>query len=538
MMSEDFDVVVVGAGFGGLYALHKLRGLGLRTLVLEAADGIGGTWYWNRYPGARVDIEAMYYSYSFSPELEQEWEWQERYPAQPEILRYVEHVADRFDLRRDIRLATRVVAASYDDARGRWTVRTEGGDEYDTRYCLMATGNLSVTHTPRFPGLDTFTGNVYHTARWPHDGVDFTGQSVAVIGTGSSGIQSIPLIAEQAVRLTVFQRTPAFSLPAHNRPLDPAEQSAVKRDYPRLREQARRSPLGIPVTPADGRALEATAEERRASYEKGWAQGTLDGLASTYTDILVDRAANETVADFVREKIRAVVADPVTAERLCPTGFPFGSKRPCLDTNYYATYNRDQVRLVDVRATPIVAITPHGVATADAEYTVDSIVLATGFDAMTGALAAIDIRGRHGLRMRDKWSAGPSTYLGLQIAGFANLFLLTGPGSPAALANQVACIEQQVDWIAGCLTYAAARGLDVIEATEPAEREWVAHVNEAAAGTVFVDANSWYLGANVPGKPRVFMPYAGGLGRYRRRCDQVAAAGYEGFAMSTAGVAR
>jgi cyclohexanone monooxygenase len=534
MMSDELDVVVVGAGFAGLYALHKLRGRGLRTLVLEAADGIGGTWYHNRYPGARVDLEAMFYSYSFSEQLEQEWQWQERYPAQPEILSYINHVADRFDLRRDIRLCTRVASATYRQDDGRWTVRTAQGQEYDAHYCVMATGCLSVARTPDIPGRETFAGATYHTAHWPRSGVDFTGQSVAVIGTGSSGIQCIPLIAEQAAQLTVFQRTPAFSLPAHNRPLDPAEQAAVKRDYPRLRERARQSPIGVPMHRPVGSALLAAPEERRALFEKRWAEGTLNGLVFAYTDILTDRAANDTVAEFVREKIRGAVADAATAEKLCPADFPFGTKRPCLDTDYYATYNRDHVHLVDVRATPIVAITPHGVRTTDTDYTVDAIVFATGFDAMTGALAAIDIRGRDALTLRAKWSAGPLTYLGLQSAGFPNLFLIAGPGSPSALTNMVAAIEQHVDWIADCLSYAAERDCDVIEVTPTAERDWVAHVNEVAAATLFGEADSWFLGANVPGKPRVFMPYAGGLARYRQRCDRAAAAGYDGFVMSAA----
>jgi cyclohexanone monooxygenase len=536
MMSEDFDVVIVGAGFAGLYALYKLRRMGLRTVVLEAGEGVGGTWYWNRYPGARVDIEAMFYSYSFSPELEQEWEWKERYPAQPEILRYLDHVADRFDLRRDIRLSTRVAAATFDEARGRWTVRTDAGSEHDARYCIMATGSLSSAQIPQIAGLDSFSGAVYHTARWPREGVDFTGQRVAVIGTGSSGIQCIPIIADKAAELTVFQRTPSFSLPARNRPLDPAEQRAVKQDYARLREEARRSPFGLPrMAYPGGSALDATDEDRRALYEKRWQEGTLNGLAYTYTDLLTNRAANETVADFLREKIRGLVADPATAARLCPVDYPFATKRPCLDTGYFATYNRDHVHLVDVRATPIVGIVPSGISTTDAEYTVDAIVLATGFDAMTGTLAAIDIRGRVGLALRDKWSAGPLTYLGLQSAGFPNLFIVAGPGSPSVLSNVVTSIEQHVEWIADCLAYAAAQGDEVIEATEAAEQAWVSHVNELAAGKLYGDANSWYLGANVPGKPRVFMPYAGGVGRYRKHCEAVAANGYDGFRFSHAG---
>ncbi|MCM2387560.1 flavin-containing monooxygenase [Streptomyces albipurpureus] len=532
--SAALDAVIVGAGFAGLYMLHKLRGLGLRAVVLEAGDGVGGTWYWNRYPGARVDVEAMHYSYSFSTELEQEWEWQERYPAQPEILRYLGHVADRFELRRDIRLSTRVVAASYDEVTARWSVSTDRGDSYEARYCVMATGCLSSSRVPDIEGLEAFEGPRYHTAQWPHEGVDFTGQRVGVIGTGSSGIQSIPLIAEQAAELTVFQRTPNYSLPARNRPLDPAERDAVKHHYPRLRAEARNSPVGLPgLSRPTGGALAASEEERRARYTEQWEKGLLHGLVSTYTDILTDPDANRTVAEFVREKIRETVSDPATADLLCPTGHPFGTKRPALDTGYYATYNRDNVRLVDIRRAPITRINARGVVTAGAEYPVDALVFATGFDAMTGTLNAIDIRGRGGLALRDKWAGGPVTYLGLQSAGFPNLFLVAGPGSPSVLTNMVAAIEQHVEWIADCVDHVRQSGAVAIEALEDAEADWVGHVNEVSGAMLYSEADSWYLGANVPGKARVFMPYAGGLGAYRRRCDAVAATGYEGFVLST-----
>ncbi|MFF0445906.1 flavin-containing monooxygenase [Streptomyces sp. NPDC004609] len=531
--STGLDAVIVGAGFAGLYMLHKLRGLGLEAVVLEAGDGVGGTWYWNRYPGARVDVEAIHYSYSFSPELEQEWEWQERYPAQPEILRYLDHVADRFDLRRDIRLSTRVSAAAYDDTAARWTVTTDRGETYDARFCVMATGCLSSSRVPDIKGLETFDGPWYHTARWPHEGVDFTGLRVGVIGTGSSGIQSIPLIAEQAAELTVFQRTPAYSLPARNRPLDPAEVRAAKARYPLLRAEARTSPVGLPGLPHPaGSALDATEEERRARYTERWEEGLLHGLVFTYTDILTDPRANRTVADFVREKIRETVTDPTAADLLCPADHPFGTKRPALDTGYYAAYNRDHVRLVDIRSAPITRISTRGVVTADAEYPLDALVLATGFDAMTGTLNAIDIRGRAGLPLRDKWAAGPLTYLGLQSAGFPNLFIVAGPGSPSVLTNMVTAIEQHVEWIADCVLHMRTSGTDAIEATEEAETAWVDHVNEVSGAMLYSEADSWYLGANVPGKPRVFMPYAGGLGTYRGHCDAVATAGYEGFVLS------
>lgn len=531
--ADDHDVVVVGAGFAGLYLLHRLRGLGLRTLVLEAADGVGGTWYWNRYPGARCDIESTYYSYSFSPELEQEWEWSERYASQPEILRYLDHVADRFDLRRDIRLGARVRAAHFDEAAGRWRLRTEGGDTLTAGYCVMATGCLSVSKLPEVPGIADFEGRTYHTGRWPHEGVDFTGRRVAVIGTGSSGIQVIPRIAEEAAHLTVFQRTPNYSAPAHNRPLTREEREAVKREYPQLRAQARVSGFGVlssTLTPES--ALAATAEEREARYRKAWGEGRLTGVLASYGDLFTDVAANETASAFVRARIAELVDDPETAELLTPRDHPYGAKRPCLDTDYYATYNRDDVDLVDLRATPLRAITREGVATTEREVPVDDIVFATGFDAMTGALLAMDIRGRGGLPLREKWAGGPVTYLGLATAGFPNLFLVTGPGSPSVLSNLVISIEQHVEWIADCLAHLRDRGGAGFEATTEAEETWVAHVNEVGAATVFPRARSWYVGADVPGKPQVFMPYVGGVRAYREKCDAVAANGYEGFVVT------
>jgi cyclohexanone monooxygenase len=524
----DLDAVIVGAGFGGLYMLYRLRKLGFSARVLEAGGGIGGTWYWNRYPGARCDIESLEYSYQFSPELQQEWRWTERFATQPEILRYIEHVADRFDLRRDIQLDTRVTAARFDDATRMWTVESERG-RVTARFCIMATGCLSSTNLPAFPGRDSFAGASYHTGRWPHEGVDFTGKRVAVIGTGSSAIQSIPLIAEQAAHLTVFQRTPAYTIPAHNGPIDPEFLREVMDDYAGFRARNAALPFGANFPLNDVLALEATAEERERQYEARWQRGGL-GFITAYGDLLLNPEANATAAAFVRRKIREIVRDPAVAERLSPKQ-TLGCKRLCVDTGYYATFNRPNVTLVDVGETPIEAITPHGVRANGGEYEVDCIVYATGYDAMTGALTSIDIRGSERRSLREKWAAGPRTYLGLGTAGFPNLFIITGPGSPSVLSNMVPAVEQHANWIADCHANLRAKGLNRIEATVAAEDAWVDHVNELASLTLYPSCNSWYLGANVPGKPRVFMPYLG-FGPYVARCDEVAAGGYEGFALT------
>jgi cation diffusion facilitator CzcD-associated flavoprotein CzcO len=525
------DAVVVGAGFAGLYMLHRLRALGLSVQVFEAGDGVGGTWYWNRYPGARCDVESMDYSYSFSDELQQEWTWTERYAAQPEILKYINHVADRFDLRRDITLSTRVTSAVFDDATGRWRVETDRGDRVSARFCIMATGCLSDAQVPDIKGRETFAGPWYHTGRWPHGGVDFTGQRVAVIGTGSSAIQSIPIIARQATHLFVFQRTPNYSMPAHNAPLDRDYEQRVKVAYAEFRRQARESRVGFVVERSGDSALAVPPDEREREYEKRWRRGGL-GFSAAYTDILTNKDANDTAAAFFRDKIRTIVRDPDVAAALTPTDYPLGTKRLCVDTDYYATFNRDNVSLIDLRKTPIEAITPHGVRTVAAEYAVDSLVFATGFDAMTGALLKIDIRGRGGVSLRDKWAAGPRTYLGLAIAGFPNFFTITGPGSPSVLSNMIVSIEQHVDWITDCVRHLRAQHRQRIEATADAEEAWVAHVNEVGHMTLYPLAKSWYMGANVPGKPRIFMPYIGGVGVYRQKCDEIAAAGYAGFTLS------
>jgi cation diffusion facilitator CzcD-associated flavoprotein CzcO len=526
---KPFDAVVVGAGFAGLYMLYRLRCLGFSARVYEAGSGVGGTWFWNRYPGARCDVESMEYSYSFSKELQQEWEWTERYASQPEILKYLNHVADRFDLRRDIQLETRVLSAVFDAATNQWTIRTDRGDEIQARFCVMATGCLSAAKIPDIPGLEDFRGNCYHTGQWPRDGVDFTGQKVGVIGTGSSGIQAIPLIARQAAHLFVFQRTPHFSVPAQNGPIP----SEVKQDWKswstEFRRQAQRTHFGLLVEEGKESALAVSLDDREREYERRWRRGGL-GFAGAYADIFINKNANDTAAEFVRRKIRGVVRNPAVAEKLLPNGYPLGTKRLCVDTAYYETFNRENVTLVDIRSTPIKRITSTSLQTDSAEYCLDAIVFATGFDAFTGALCKIEIRGRDASTLKQKWSAGPRTYLGLAVSGFPNLFVITGPGSPSVLSNMVPSIEQHVEWIADCLVFSRQHQYSTVEATPDAENGWVSHVNAVANSTLFPLANSWYVGANVPGKPRIFMPYIGGVGAYKQRCDAVAAAGYEGFA--------
>jgi cyclohexanone monooxygenase len=531
---ETYDAVIVGAGLAGLYQLYRLRQLGLRTRIIEAADGVGGTWFWNRYPGARCDVQSLSYSYSFSPELEQDWEWTEKYPTQPEILRYLNHVADRFDLTRDITFSTRVLSAHYDDATARWTLRTDKGKTFAAQFLVMATGCLSASKLPEIPGLQRYRGRTHHTAKWGKDEIRFDGLRVGVIGTGSSGIQSIPIIAEQAADLTAFQRTPNFSMPAGNRPLEPDEVAEMKASYRAWRERQRTSRAGIPTPEATELALAVSPDERVARYQAAWEKGDLVSLGGCFADILMDPAANETAAEFIRSKIRAVVNDPEIAETLSPRSFPFGTKRPCLDTGYYATFNRPNVHLVDLRKTPLVEFTEAGVRTSATEYEFDAIVFATGFDAMTGALAAIDIRNGNGVTLSSQWTAGPRTYLGVAMAGFPNLFTITGPGSPSVLSNMVVSIEQHVEWISDLIAYLGEHGYVAAEATADAEEEWVRHVAEVGSLTLFPRANSWYMGANVPGKPRVFLPYIGGVGAFRQKCDEVAANGYEGLRLRTA----
>lgn len=533
--SSQADAVVVGAGFAGMYQLLRLREMGLKVRVIEAGDGVGGTWYWNRYPGARCDIVSLGYSYGFSPELEQDWVWSEKYATQPEILRYAEHVADRFNLRKDITFGTRVTRSVYDEDTGLWTVYTDAGEAISAQYLIMATGCLSVPKQPDIEGADTFKGPTYITGKWPHEGVDFMGKRVAVIGTGSSAIQSIPLIAEQARSLTVYQRTPAYSLPAGNRPLTNAEISEMKEHYREYREAQKYHPAGIPDPPRPTLSAHMVSEEeRRATYEAAWETGILTALSGAYSDTLTDQQANDWVSDFIREKIADRVKDAETAEALMPRSYPFATKRACLDSNYYETFNRENVSLVDMRKTPIERITPSGIQTSAGEEAYDAIVFATGFDAMTGALMNVDIRGIGGAALRDKWANGPHTYLGIAIAGFPNLFTITGPSSPSVLSNMIVSIEQHVDWISDCIAWMRERGLATIEATEAAEDEWAAHNEAVAEQTLFPQANSWYIGANVPGKPRTFMAYIGGVDVYRMLCDQIAASGYHGFRTTAA----
>jgi cyclohexanone monooxygenase len=535
---DALDVVVVGAGFAGLYMLHRLRGLGFSAHVYEQGAGVGGTWYWNRYPGARCDIESMQYSYSFSEELQQEWNWSERYASQPEILEYANHVADRFNLRTGISFNTRVERAEFDEATGTWKVMISDGRPVCARFIVLATGCLSNARMPDIKGLSEFKGKIYHTGHWPHEKVDFTGKRVGVIGTGSSAIQSVPLIAREANHLFVFQRTPNFSIPAHNAPLTAEARDAFRENYPEIRRFAREETRnGIYTDLPDRGAFDDGENARRVRYEDRWIKGGLPFLIA-YNNLVIDKAANDTAAEFVRGKIAETVRDRETAKLLQPENYPFGSKRLCVDTDYYATFNRPNVTLVDISAGGIEEILPNALRAGGRDHEVDALVLATGFDAMTGSVAKIDIRGRGGMTLNQKWAEGPKTYLGLMSEGFPDLFMITGPGSPSVLSNMLVSIEQHVDWISDCIAFMRERGHTIIEATTDAEEQWVAHVNEVAQMTLYPQASSWYMGANIPGKPRVFMPYIGGVGAYRRICDEVAAKGYRGFAMTTAETGR
>jgi cyclohexanone monooxygenase len=532
--TEAYDVVVVGAGFAGMYMLHRLRGQGLSARVYEQGGDVGGTWYWNRYPGARCDVESMQYSYSFDDQLQQEWNWSERYAPQHEILKYASHVADRYDLRRDIQFNTRVDRAVFDEGANSWSVTTSDGKTVTAKHVVLATGCLSNARVPDIKGLSDFKSKVYHTGNWPHEEIDFTGLRVGVIGTGSSAIQSVPVIAEQASHLTVFQRTANFSVPARNAALTAEEREAFRRKYPEIRRFAREEARnGIYTEMPDRGALDDGEDQRRAKYESRWSRGGLTFM-SVYNNLALDKAANDTAADFVREKIAEIVRDPQTAKLLQPNNHPIGSKRICVDTDYFATFNRPNVTLVDIRSNPIEEILPNAVRTGGKDYEADALVLATGFDAMTGSVAKIEIRGRSGQTLNQKWAEGPKTYLGLMSAGFPNLFIITGPGSPSVLSNMIVSIEQHVDWITDCIAWMRDRGIDIMEAKQDAEDKWVAHVNEVAYTTLYPQANSWYMGANIPGKPQIFMPYIGGVGAYRQICNDVAAKGYEGFEMTGA----
>ena len=526
--NDVLDLLIIGAGFGGMYMLIKARELGLSAQVFEKGDDVGGTWYWNRYPGARCDIESMEYSYQFSEELQQEWKWTERYAAQPEILAYLNHVADRFDLRPDIRFDTRVTAADFDEEAGLWRVETDRNEKYTATFVVAATGCLSVPFKPDFKGQGEYRGRVLHTGEWPHEGVDFSGQRVALIGTGSSGIQAAPLIAEQADHLTVFQRTPAYSVPARNRPMDPDAQASIKAGYAEFRTRNKQQLAGYGSSHGmnEKSVFDDPPEVREKTFEEYWEQGGLLFLRA-YADLLLDPRANAEAADFVRRKIAQKVGDEVLRDKLTPYGY-IACKRLCADTEFFETFNRENVSLVDVNETPIKCLTGNGIRTSAAEFAFDAIVLATGFDAMTGALDRIDIRGRGGQSLKEKWESGPLNYLGLEVAGFPNFFMVTGPGSPSVLSNMVPSIEQHVEWISDCIAWMRSNGKQTIEPDPGSERQWVAYVNAVADMSVYPHCNSWYLGANVPGKPRVFSPCLG-VPQYNEKCEEVVANGYEGF---------
>ncbi len=529
--TASFDAVVVGAGFSGLYLLWRLRRLGLSVRVIETGDGVGGTWYWNRYPGARVDSPSMQYSLSFDSDMEQEWKWGENYSAQWELEKYANHVADRFDLRRDIQFETTVVGASYDEATGRWIIETDRGDALSAKYFITAAGCLSATNVPNFEGIADYQGTWYHTSRWPRQGVDLEGKVVGIIGTGSTGIQAIPVLAEAADHLYVFQRTANYSLPSANRPMDPEYEEEWKKSYADHRQGARESQGGAEVMAfPDRSALDVDDEERHATFEKAWGEHV--ALLYSFNDIAVDPVANEYAAEFVRNKIRQTVKDPEVAELLCPYDHPIGTKRICIDTNYYETYNRDNITLVSVRENPIKRLTTSGIELEDgSRYDLDVLVFATGFDAVTGPVMRMNILGKGGLELNQKWEAGPKTYLGIQTAGFPNMYMVTGPGSPSVLSNMTTSIEQHVEWITDAIQHMEDKGIDRMEPDQQYEEDWVQHVNEVADQTLYPRAKSWYIGANIPGKPRVFMPYVGGVGNYRKKCDEVVANGYEGFVL-------
>ena len=537
--ATHLDAIIIGAGFSGLYHLLWLCDrLGLNVNVLETAGDLGGTWYWNRYPGARCDSESHSYCYFFSKELLEEWTWSERYPEPPEILRYLHHVADKFDLKRDIRFDTRVVSAQFDEAANRWRVETASGERFEAAWLITAVGCLSAANVPDIPGLGEFKGRWYHTGQWPREGVNFAGRRVGQIGTGSTGIQAAPVIAQSAKHLTVFQRTANYSVPARNAPLNKAFLDYVRTNHEEIKAIVRSTPNGHPFRISPVKVFDVGPEERQKIYEAAWTKGGLQFRGSFY-DLVLDKKANDTAAEFIKRKTREIVKDPQTAEILADIDHPYAAKRPPIDTDYFETFNRDNVTLVNLRADPIERITPDGIRTRDNHYPLDIIVFATGFDAMTGPPMRMDSRGRDGLPLREAWRAGPVTYLGLQAPGFPNLFMITGPGSPSGLCNMVVPIEQHAEWITDCIAWMRSNGIDRCEVEPEAAERWVRHVNEAANATVLSLAkHSWYHGANVPGKPQVFMPYAGGMVRYRAICDDVAAKGYEGFIMRRGGVAR
>jgi len=527
---DDVDAIVIGAGFGGLRMLYELRRLGMTATVLEAGTDVGGTWYWNRYPGARTDSESWVYCFSFSDELQQDWDWAERYPAQPEVLRYLQHVTDRFDLRKDIEFGTRVRAARFDDVADRWHVTTEDGRVRRAKYFIPATGPLSLPLDPPYPGLDTFEGDWYLTARWQKEEVDLTGKRVAIIGTGATAVQAIPLIAQQAEHLTVFQRTPNYVIPARNRILTDAERAAYRGRYGQIWEQTQQHVFAFAMDPANRTRSDVTPAEQHAIFEAAWQKGGFQYLFETFDDLLVDELSNEAAADYVRAQIRATVDDPATAELLCPKGYPLGGKRPPLGHGYYETYNRDNVTLLDINADPIERITPRGLATSRAEHEFDVIVFATGFDAVTGTMMAIDIEGRDGQTIRDRWSDGPETYLGLAVDGFPNMFMISGPQAP--FANIPVVIDNAVRWIGRAIAHAEEQRLATVEPTPEAVQAWCQQISDILDATILKQGeivNSWFLGANVPGKPHVVLFYFGGAGAYFETIHGAADRDYEGF---------
>lgn len=530
MVQEDIDVIVVGAGFGGMYLLHKLRKLGLRAKAFEAGSDVGGTWYWNRYPGARVDVESMQYSYQFDEDLQQEWEWSQRYSPQPEILKYARHVADRFDLRKDIQFDTRVQSAHFDEASNNWVVSTNDGKQTRAQYFVLAVGCLSSFNKPNILGLEDFKGKSYYTAEWPHEPVDFTGQNVAMIGTGSTAMQSSPEIAKQAKNLTLFQRTPNYSIPSHNGPQDPEYVKFVKQNYSKLRADAKTIYGGVLDDFGMSEGKSTPKDVMKKELQRRWDRGGLTFLGG-YTDSMYDKDTNEFAAEFVRQKIREIVKDPETAKTLSPDN-AIGVKRICVDTGYFQIFNRPNVHILEVRETPIERITEKGILRGGVEHEFDSIVYATGFDAFTGSYNRIDIRGRDGLKLKDHWSAGPRNYLGMAVAGFPNMFSVTGPLSPSVFTNMLPSIEHSVDWITDAIHSVNTAQKRVIEATQMAEDGWVAHVDEVARPSLRYTADCWYLGSNIPGKPRVFMPYNAGLPAYIQKCDEVVSNGYTGFSVT------
>ena len=528
MKNVDVDVVVVGAGFSGLYLLYRLRKAGFSTRVFERGGDVGGTWYWNRYPGARCDVESLQYSYSFDEQLQQDWHWPEKFSAQPDILAYANHVADRFNLKKDIEFNIEVKASWFDENLKTWKITTNTGEEINAQYFIMATGCISTTQIPNIKGLSDYVGNTFHTGDWPHEEVDFSGQSIAVIGTGSSGIQSIPVLAKQAKKLTVFQRTPNYSIPSQNEPMTKKYERSWKDVYSERRKEMRYSAHGSLKDLNDVPALSVDEDQRQELYTKRWAIGGT-GFLGSFNDLLTNADANYTAAEYVRQQIKRVVKDKETAEILCPRSYPIGTKRICIDTGYFETYNRENVKLVDISKKPIQRLVADGIIVDDQLYPFDSIIFATGFDAMTGSIFNVDIKGRGGLALKEKWNAGPKTYLGLMSASFPNLFMITGPGSPSVKSNMIMSIEQHVDLVIETLLSMRRKGLSVVEPELEAENKWVDHVQEVANKTLFPQANSWYMGANIPGKPRLFMPYIGGVGAYREICEEIVANNYRGF---------